>query len=268
MWHDFEFDLFVPVFEEGTGPYLGATFNPDTQLFHWDTFRSPLGIYQWTVQATNEFGSDTATMQVFLIVPEPSSASFVLLGLFGLAGVRRRRRSIRRFAVRFFRTSQLALDFCKPWASALSDRMVRYSILGLSMGPTVLAASAFAQSPPDIANYHLEQIGRPEVIDLTWPLHSGSPPIVWHDFKLHSFLPFGDGTGAYYDPTFDYDTQLFHWDTHRSSLGWYFWTVQASNEFGTDTGTLSVLRLTPEPTTLAIWVIGMLGVASVRRHRC
>jgi hypothetical protein len=135
------------------------------------------------------------------------------------------------------------------------------------LGTAILSSTAIAQSPPDVGSFSFGLVRPGETIDFTLPLLSGSPPVVWHDFELALFDPFGDGTGAHFDATFDYDTQLFHWDTYRSSLGWYYWSVQASNEFGSDSGTRSVFLITPEPTTLAISAIGMLGVACVRRHR-
>jgi hypothetical protein len=96
---------------------------------------------------------------------------------------------------------------------------------------------------------------------------SGSPPIAWHDFELAHFSPFGDGAGAHFDATFDYDTQLFQWDTSRSSLGYYFWSVQATNEFGTDTGTLFVFLIIPEPSSATLVVLGLIGLTGFRRRR-
>jgi hypothetical protein len=95
-WDNFRFGFFVPSSgEPDDGPLHPATFDPETQLFRWDTSGSPLGVYVWFVRAGNAAGFDQGAMEVsFLlpIVPEPTGVSLVGVGMILLARTLRWRR--------------------------------------------------------------------------------------------------------------------------------------------------------------------------------
>jgi hypothetical protein len=79
----------------GSGPVLPATFDPDTQLFSWDTTGSPRGDYEWRVTATNQFGSDQGSLFVHMTllpdVPEPGTLLLLGIAMMGFLGAARRR---------------------------------------------------------------------------------------------------------------------------------------------------------------------------------
>jgi hypothetical protein len=132
----------------------------------------------------------------------------------------------------------------------------------------VFVACANGQSPPNVGDVNFGFALRGYVVNYVWPLVDGSPPISWDNFHLSAFRPEnGVSTGPKYDATFDPDTQLFHWDSFESPFGRYQWTVRATNEFGSDTGTFEVYILSPEPSSTIIAVIGMLGFARLRCRR-
>jgi hypothetical protein len=125
-----------------------------------------------------------------------------------------------------------------------------------------------AQSPPDVGEVNFGFLLRGTVVDYTWPLLEGAPPITWDSFDLDSFTPtFGVGTGPHFDATFDPDTQLFHWDSTASPPGIYVWSVRATNQFGSDTATFRIDLSVPEPTSLAIAAVGMMTFACLGRRR-
>jgi hypothetical protein len=76
----------------GTGPAVQPTIDPTTGKFSWNTVGSPLGAYNWTVEAGNGFGEGLGSVTVKL-VPEPSALSTVGLAMMGCAVLVRRRRA-------------------------------------------------------------------------------------------------------------------------------------------------------------------------------
>jgi hypothetical protein len=67
-----------------------ATFDPDTQLFRWETVGGRREVYVWSVRASNSAGSSTGTLTINTFVPEPATALMVALGVFLSAFIRRR----------------------------------------------------------------------------------------------------------------------------------------------------------------------------------
>jgi hypothetical protein len=86
-WSNFHFDSYLPdPGASGSGPVNAATFDPNTQLFSWNTVGSPLGTYKWLVSATNFWGTGTGSVTVHITaVPEPAILS--LIGLAVLGGI-------------------------------------------------------------------------------------------------------------------------------------------------------------------------------------
>jgi hypothetical protein len=76
-----------------TGP--GAPLNAPTittgGAFSWNSNGSPFGSYTFEVSASNQGGSDVATLTVDIIVPEPATLSLVGLAMVGIVGLVRRR---------------------------------------------------------------------------------------------------------------------------------------------------------------------------------
>jgi MYXO-CTERM domain-containing protein len=63
-------------------------------------------------------------------------------------------------------------------------------------------------------------------------------------------------------------TQAFSWNTAGSSTGTYVWNVLAGNEGGTGTGTITVEVHVPEPGSVvlaALALIGLVGIVGRRR---
>jgi hypothetical protein len=79
-------------------PKKAPQLDPATGLFSWDVDGSAGGQYVFTVRASDNFPpasggpfSDTGTVTVNVIVPEPATIAMLGLAVVGLAGLRRRR---------------------------------------------------------------------------------------------------------------------------------------------------------------------------------
>jgi hypothetical protein len=68
-----------------------ATFDPETQLFRWDTLGGRREVYVWSVRATNGAGSSIGTLTINTFVPEPATALMVAFGLLFFSAFTRRR---------------------------------------------------------------------------------------------------------------------------------------------------------------------------------
>jgi hypothetical protein len=77
------------------GPVLGATVNPTTGVFTWQSQpTSARGVYTAVIRGTNDdtpFGSDTGVLQFEIIVPEPATASLLGAAVLGILAFARRR---------------------------------------------------------------------------------------------------------------------------------------------------------------------------------
>jgi hypothetical protein len=94
-WNDFMFVEYTPLpcCVTGDGPSIPATFDPDTQLFRWNSIGSPRGVYVWSVRASNVAGSSTGTLTLETYIPEPASLWLAVAALMVVAAVVRRRLS-------------------------------------------------------------------------------------------------------------------------------------------------------------------------------
>jgi hypothetical protein len=90
-WDNFQFVSFEPDIPGSTNPPMNATFDPDNQLFSWDSTGFTRGVYEWSVRATNDFGNSTGALTVRAVIPEPGTAALAALGLIGVVGIRRQR---------------------------------------------------------------------------------------------------------------------------------------------------------------------------------
>jgi hypothetical protein len=92
-WSDFGLASFTPLIPGATNPPMNATFDPDTQLFTWDTTGFARGAYDFVVTATEGgLNSDQGHLYVTIAsVPEPTALALFVLAIFGLTGVGRHR---------------------------------------------------------------------------------------------------------------------------------------------------------------------------------
>jgi hypothetical protein len=90
---------------------------------------------------------------------------------------------------------------------------------------------------------------------------SADQPVTWSGFSFVS----GSSTGV--PATFNPTTGNFSWNTVGSPIGSYKWSVQASNPYGTATGFVTVNITVPEPATLLLVGLALLGPLSASRYR-
>lgn len=72
------------------GPVAGATVNPSTGLFSWNSAGAPLGNYSATIMGSHFGFGDTGVLSFNLVVPEPPTLALFSLALLGLIDSRRR----------------------------------------------------------------------------------------------------------------------------------------------------------------------------------
>jgi hypothetical protein len=129
----------------------------------------------------------------------------------------------------------------------------------------ILSASASAQSPPVVNNTHIGAVVPGDFVTGFFT-GQGDLPITWSDFTFANFSPLigATGSGPFHAATFDPETQLFSWDSTGSPHGLYEWRATATNQFGSDQGSLFVdmtfLPEVPEPAGLGLAALGWMGL--------
>jgi hypothetical protein len=101
---------------------------------------------------------------------------------------------------------------------------------------------------------------RGAIISHAFMTSAGDLPITWGGLQLTS------GPTPASQPTIN-STGQFSWASHNSPFGTYVFTVQATNAAGNDTGTLTVELIVPEPATLSLVGLAMIGLVGLMRRR-
>jgi hypothetical protein len=91
---------------------------------------------------------------------------------------------------------------------------------------------------------------------------AGDTPITWEGLTLVAGGPTPPNAATLSN------TGLFSWNAAQAPLGRYQWDVTARNAAGTDVGRIAIDVVIPEPATISLIGLAMLGVAGIfRRHR-
>jgi hypothetical protein len=91
---------------------------------------------------------------------------------------------------------------------------------------------------------------------------AGDPPITWENLTLVPGGPTPPNAATLSD------TGLFSWNAAQAGVGTYSWDVTARNAAGTDVGRVSINVIIPEPATISLIGLAMIGLAGIfRRHR-
>jgi hypothetical protein len=131
---------------------------------------------------------------------------------------------------------------------------------------------------PDVQNHTVLNVNAsiPGLVEHTFVgTDADMDTLTWGSFTFGTYTPdYGGGPGGPVQPggsqlaTFNPSTREFDWNTVGSPRGIYTWNVTASDgNGGSDVGTITVhVTAVPEPTTLGLLVVAMLGlVSSIRR---
>jgi hypothetical protein len=90
---------------------------------------------------------------------------------------------------------------------------------------------------------------------------AGTPPITWEGLTKVS------GPSSLNAPTLS-PAGLFSWNAAQAQVGTFVWDVTARNAAGTDVGRISINIVIPEPATISLIGLAMVGLVGVfRRHR-
>ena len=101
---------------------------------------------------------------------------------------------------------------------------------------------------------------RGAIISHMFTTSAGDDPITWSDLQV-------SGPGAPANaPTLTADGS-FSWNSHNSPFGSYTFSATATNTTGSDTGMLTVDIVIPEPATLTLVGLAMVGFVGLMRRR-
>jgi len=97
------------------------------------------------------------------------------------------------------------------------------------------------------------------IISHIFTTSEGTPPISWGDLEIVGPAPANA-------PTLTSDGN-FSWNSHGSPFGAYTFNATATNDFGSDTGSLTVELVIPEPATMTLFGLAMIGLVGFARRR-
>jgi hypothetical protein len=116
---------------------------------------------------------------------------------------------------------------------------------------------------PLIGDMSLNPSHTPTIVSGTLPASDdgGVPPLTW----MFDAAMTGPGVPVH-APTLDTDTGLFSWDVDGSKGGLYTFSIKATDAGGlSDGGLLTVNVIVPEPATLCLLGLALVGFAGFRR---
>jgi hypothetical protein len=102
-----------------------------------------------------------------------------------------------------------------------------------------------------------------ELVVLPFLTPQGAPPITYHDLTM--FGPYD--VSPVNAPTLSIAGELLWQTTTSDVLGWYYFDVTATNEFGSDKGRIILRLQIPEPATIAMLGLAILAVGGFTRRR-
>lgn len=130
------------------------------------------------------------------------------------------------------------------------DRLERFT--GTLGGTQVVAPIAVSTNLPDRI--------QGAVITHLFTTSAGTAPITWENLVIN-------GPGALLNAPTLTSGGDFSWNSHGSPYGDYTFSATARNSAGTSVGTLSIELIVPEPATMSLVGLAMIGLVGLGRRR-
>jgi hypothetical protein len=89
--------------------------------------------------------------------------------------------------------------------------------------------------------------------------------LTFDDINNPVFTPYVPGTGLSFPhlPTLD-NAGSFAWDTSGARGGYYQWAITGTNQYGSDRGTIAMYVTLPEPATMSLLGLAVVGMVASR----